>query len=229
MLGTPCKAILALAAALLFGGYAAAGHGAVHVHAGGGHYHGGFGSYGGVHYHYGYSHYGHGWGYYGYIGPGYSAAFSVAVAPAYYYPAPPMAVYTTPPLAVNSAPAVSNISPAPEIVAKPIEINRQAARPSAELPQPTESKSFRYDGDRPAAPPVERIPPARNLDVPPVPKVPAAPPVPKLGPSPVDMSVSVSATVVQKRYVYAAYGEDRLAKPTPRDEKSQLIRRDPAK
>jgi len=82
--------------------------------------------------------------------------------------------------------------------------------------------TFRYDGDRPTTPPVERIPPAK-IDVPTVPELPKPPAVPNLGPSPTERMVSAPLPTVKKKYSYPAYGEDR---EPARDDKSLLIRRD---
>jgi hypothetical protein len=240
MFTTLRKAALALVVTVAFAGVAAAApHGGVHAHAGGYHggsahyggYHGGFAHYGGYHgnyyrhAHYGYyghAHYGPYWGFYGYAPyysgyywPSYYSSYSLSVGPAYYYAPAPAYYY--------SSPVISTYAAEPATIVTRASTPERIPAPRDELPAPTESKSFRYDGDRPAAPPVERIPPARELDVP---KVPELPGVPRLGPTPADMAITVPASSVTKKYAYQAYGEDRLAKPSPRDDKSVLIRRD---
>jgi hypothetical protein len=211
------------------GGHMGGGHmGGVHM-AGGAHFHGGITHVGnaGFHTHFGFPHnhfafgyahfhYGPSWGFYGSYYPWFSLsiggpAYYYAPAPVYYYSSPVVATYTAAPTTIVTQSSTAERIPAP----------------TAELPFPAESKPFRYDGDRPAAPPVERIPPARDLEVPKLPEVPTPPlPGPRLGPSPSDMAVSVPATTVTKKYSYPAYGEDRLTKPSPREDKTALIRRD---
>jgi hypothetical protein len=240
MFTTIRKAALALVVTVAFAGVAAAGHGygGVHVHVGG--YHGGFAHYGGYHGHYyghahfgyyghahygyyGHAHYGPNWGFYGYhwphyygsYWPRYYTSFSLSIAPAYYYAPAPVYYY--------SGPVVTTYAAEPATIVTRANTPERIPAPRDELPAPTESKSFRYDGDRPAAPPVERIRPARDLEVP---KIPELPGVPKLGPSPADMAIAIPAGTVTKKYTYQAYGEDRLSKLSPRDDKSALIRRD---
>jgi hypothetical protein len=191
------------------------------------HFHGGFAHSGGFHSHsfnhvhfgFGHVHYGPNWGFYGYYAPYYYPWFSLSFGPAYYSSPAPVYYY--------SSPVISTYATAPATIVTQSSPAEKIPAPRADLlPAPTESSSFRYDGDRPAAPPVERIPPARDLDVPKLPELPAPPPAPRLGPSPSDMAVAVPATSVTKKYTYSAYGEDRLTKPGPRDDKTVLIRRD---
>lgn len=235
MFTTLPRAILALVVVLSFAGVGSAGQLRVGVYYGGGavsigaRYYGGFGYYGGLGYYggfarinYGYPYFGYGygwpsWGYYGYYGPRYYyPSWSLAFAPSYYYWPTAYCYYT---------PVVANYPVTTTIITRATPAEPTTA-PSDELPAPSGSRSFRYDGDRPAAPKVERIPPARDLDIPMVPDLPATPGVPKLGPSPADMQVASRAATVTKKYTYPAYGEDRLSKPAPRDDKPALIRRE---
>lgn len=172
------------------------------------------------------------WGGYGFRGYGFGISYGYGFRPAFYpsysysyYYAPPVYSYYSAPVyyaPTYYAPPVYYSLPNYGCGYYPIAMNGPAANPPAtQLPAPAaagESKSFRYDGgpDKPA----ERIPPAREADLPPVPTVPADPMVPKLGPTPTERNVSIP---VRKKVTYPAYGDDR--KP-PRDDKSLLIRGD---
>jgi hypothetical protein len=222
------RAAVAMAVILSIASISTAGHVHGGVHMGGGaHFHGGFAHYGHGGFHYGYPHYHYGfgythyhygphWGFYGYYAPYYYPSFSLSFGPAYYYA----------PAYYYSSPVVATYTAAPATVVTQARTAERIPAPRQELPVPAESRSFRYDGDRPAAPPVERIPPARELDAPKVPELPSPPAVPRLGPSPSDMAVATPALSVTKKYTYQAYGEDRLAKPSPREAKTVVIRRD---
>src|SRR5262249_21345434 len=156
------------------------------------HYHYGYGY---AHYHYGYPR----WGFYGYYGPElYYPSISLSFAPAYY------GYSSTPAYYYDSSPVVTTYANSPAAITSTASAPERIPAPRAELPPPSESKWFRYDGDRPAAPPVELIPPARDLDVPKVPELPRPPAVPKLGPSPSDLPIAVAATAVTKKYSYPA-------------------------
>jgi len=159
-------------------------------------------------YSYGYSSY-----YYGPSFSYYSAPIYSYYTPAFSYYAPPVYSYYYSPAYYSTPRFYSYSSP---IVTYGDFYPMSLPRKTVEAPQP---KSFRYDGG--PAKPSEKIPPARLEVPPPVPNLPADPAVPKLGPSPVDMKVSLPAPAAKKKYAYPAYGEDR--QPV-RDDKTLLIR-----
>jgi hypothetical protein len=87
-----------------------------------------------------------------------------------------------------------------------------------------DSQTFRYDGGPEPAEPVERIPPARDLETETAP-IPAPAGDLKLGPAPSERTIAQPARSTSQKRAYPAYGEDRLPlKQTPRDAKTLLIR-----